>query len=582
LEESEYIDLLDINENIAYLTINFSKPLALTLPLRIYITNDSYPDFTDRNSLFSYIGKSANFARFDISAKVSSLRIDTGDNKIGEAFELDSIVLNRGINIPFAVQRLSIKLALTLSLILSLTTATLLLYHKVRLEYVYLACAIPLGVLYLAALTPLSVPDEQYHYYRSYCISNLLLLQKNTEIIDNHVDFTGFMGHHNSYGAYERLLKEGFFFKKTNSIGALNAVYADNISFNFISYLPQAFGILIARALSMNIFGVFLMGRLLNMIFFALCVSLSIKKLKCFRVPLSIFGLMPMALHQAASFSYDSLINGLSVLLIAHIFNAIYENKTELLPLRDYIWITVIALLLSPNKVVYLPLITLVFLINPKRFGGKKDYLIKTVTVFILCVALNLILNHSMITKIGMNGSEALNWQGRHNYTISYIIDNPAKTIGIFLNTLWKNGKFYLHTSVGQIFSGLSLRSLGRIPRWMIALLFLSVFTRNDGKSHDYTPSIYQRSFYLVISVSIIGLFMLAMFLTCTSDTNPIILGVQGRYFIPIVPLVLFSIKNRYAITQKWYVPSLILGTLLVNSAVLMDIFRQTAVGNFL
>jgi uncharacterized membrane protein len=113
----------------------------------------------------------------------------------------------------------------------------------------------------------------------------------------------------------------------------------------------------------------------------------------------------------------------------------------------------------------------------------------------------------------------------------------------------------------------------------MVAILFFSVFASDDGKSRGYIPSIFQRLFYLVISASVIGLSMLAMFLAWTSDTSPVIEGIQGRYFIPIVPLVLFSIKNRYAITQKWYVPLLILGTLFLNSVVLMDIFRQTAVG---
>jgi uncharacterized membrane protein len=43
------------------------------------------------------------------------------------------------------------------------------------------------------------------------------------------------------------------------------------------------------------------------------------------------------------------------------------------------------------------------------------------------------------------------------------------------------------------------------------------------------------------------------MFIGWTSDIRNIITGVQGRYFIPLIPLALLILKNRFNIENRIY-----------------------------
>jgi uncharacterized membrane protein len=174
-----------------------------------------------------------------------------------------------------------------------------------------------------------------------------------------------------------------------------------------------------------------------------------------------------------------------------------------------------------------------------------------------------------------MPGFNGLNWQGQHNYTVSFVLGHPIRTAVIFLRSLWENGQFYLFSCIGRHFSGLTLKVHKIYSILMIILLFLSV---SDGgsKSKNHVPSSAQRACYLGVSAIITGLVMMALFLAWTSDTSPVVMGVQGRYFIPIIPLVLFAMKTRRAITRKWYCPALVLSALLINSAILLEIYSKT------
>ena len=67
-----------------------------------------------------------------------------------------------------------------------------------------------LGALYLFAMSPLAIPDEEYHYRVSYCLSNYLLGQWNDPLsgAERYFDFALLQGHYNTAAGSARLWKE--------------------------------------------------------------------------------------------------------------------------------------------------------------------------------------------------------------------------------------------------------------------------------------------------------------------------------------------------------------------------------------
>jgi len=258
----------------------------------------------------------------------------------------------------------------------------ILLYIGVKLEYIYIVAALGIGTAYMISVTPLSVPDEPHHYHSTYAISGFILMeQEPLKGEGRHFDYRGLSGHYNVPSSYLRLLNEGIYISKEES-GKIDIPQPYNFSYP-LSYAPQALGVFIARIIGLSFYGVFYLGRFFNLLFYTLCVAFSIKRIKAFKVPILLIGLLPMSLHQAASFSYDSFINGISILFIAYAVSYIYEKRV--FNWKDYFIILMLAILLAPAKAVYVPIVFMVILVvkNWKEYIGNLAWVLSIVILFI-------------------------------------------------------------------------------------------------------------------------------------------------------------------------------------------------------
>jgi len=175
---------------------------------------------------------------------------------------------------------------------------------------------------------------------------------------------------------------------------------------------------------------------------------------------------------------------------------------------------------------------------------------------------------------IGSDVEQSLNWEGGYNYTINFIFDNPIETIRIFLRTIYYEYEHYYYSAFGVYLSGFTLRVPHILINTMVIILIASVFY---GKKDEWQPTILQRSIYLTISAIVFGLCMVSMFLGWTSDTRDIIIGVQGRYFIPILPLLLIIFKcSKIQIPYRVYCNILVTGFLLLQGLIVKHILNYT------
>jgi len=116
------------------------------------------------------------------------------------------------------------------------------------------------------------------------------------------------------------------------------------------------------------------------------------------------------------------------------------------------------------------------------------------------------------------------------------------QTLQIFSTTLKLRGWDWLLESIGRVFAGYSFLNEDRPIILYLFILVLSAFLY-ETDSRSITAA--ERMFFFIIPFGMILATMLSMFLVWTSDTSYIINGVQGRYFIPALPLLLMSLNNR-------------------------------------
>ena len=426
----------------------------------------------------------------------------------------------------------------------------------------------------MVSITPFSPPDEPHHYHSAYEVANYLSLRGNPEVGDSaDFDYAGFAGHHNTSGGYLRAM-EDIDAQPVNG-HPISIPMPRNASY-FIQYLPSALGLTLARIMNLNFVGSFYLGRLFNLMFYAVCVFFAIKQTPIFKLLFCLIALMPMALHQAASFSYDSFINGTALLLTALLLKAIYEDGP--LPKSNYFAIMVVGMLLSPTKLVYWAILLLAILIPEERFGSKKRKIIGVVLLLFTGILLIAIFKlNDILTQTVAVEKDSLNWEGQHNYTLGFLIKNPIATLRILINTLQQFSLGWVCGAVGFSFSGLTLLVSKWIPISYLLLCLASVLIWSKDETVLCRRSdVCQRMAYF-LTFGIVSLaIVLIMFIGWTSDTHDVVLGVQGRYFIPVAVLPFMAIHFPLLRTKQSVEKHLLLLSVLINAATLVQIVNYT------
>lgn len=405
---------------------------------------------------------------------------------------------------------------------------TWLLYNA-RLTYsgFFFRLVLALGLLYLFVITPLSAPDEKTHYHASYEITNRLLSVSVPEYADAaYFDFSGFSSHNQVSSAYLRIMRDFFASEAPmypKQIGILSTIWTLQYP---IEYLPQVLGLWLARSLHLNFILTFLLGRLTNLLFYAVCVYYAIKRTPRYKLLFGLCACVPIALQQAASYSYDSFIIGLSFVLIASILKAILE--TGMLSIRDYLWIVISAVLLAPAKGAYLLIVLAYLLIPSERFSRKSKKWLSFLLLLACCAVFFLMMEIPSLLRILGNAGEKQNAR-----SLSDLLSNPLDTLLLLARSVVDGYRGWILGSVGYQLSGLSVIFPSWVPISFLAILILSATDRIKR----FRPTIPARLCFILIYGLIALSFLLAMALSWSDAELRIIVGVQGRYFTPILTL---------------------------------------------
>lgn len=303
-----------------------------------------------------------------------------------------------------------------------------------------------------------------------------------------------------------------------------------------IYYLPHIFGIMIGRALNMNQYVLYYFSCFLSLIFSVATISFAFSRTKIKSILFYFLALNPAFLQQMCHFTYDGLIYVFAFSFLLFFFNYC-KNRNVL----DLIFSIIFLLLLYPAKEhIYMGLGILYLALFKKQF--KILYHNKKIFYSVLALAI-LIVSVFYVKYIVCNPSTYRIRSGLRDktyltfvYSRTYILLNPLDSIFRFIYTLFLNSWDYLGQAVGLILGARTLCSSFFVQ---VVFIFIAYFSTTD-KSNCVLEKGCR-----VLPLLAIGLVSLLIFFGMfTEYGNAIAIGgVQGRYFIPILPLV-FMILN--------------------------------------
>lgn len=326
---------------------------------------------------------------------------------------------------------------------------------------------------------------------------------------------------------------------------------------NLLGYLPNTLGVLFTSWTSRPLV-IFYAGRIFGFLFFISMLIISLKIInRKFQYLLWFYALMPMIIHQATAFSYDvviiSLILPLTALWINKITNQSF-NKTH------WILVALMVLVISIIKPIYLPLFFLFGLNNWNLKLKYKEF---------IAVALMAIL----VIGIGRIGKGEGNYPTFVNpkLQLQLIINDPVYFLGVVGNT-WRD-KWISHFE--EMVGVMGWRSTPMLNNYLnfTFLILATCIVVKLAKDIKNKINVRQLIGILAVILSVIFLGTLAMYLTWSPVGDKSVEGIQGRYWLPLVPywLVLFGGLTAYAKETRWF-KNLILCLVLFGSVVTISL----------
>lgn len=442
---------------------------------------------------------------------------------------------------------------------------------QVRMEKLFLLMAIILGIGHIFLMPAYSTPDERGHFSTAYYYSNILMgkqaVDEEGNVLVRNEDLLLNVENIRPSSATYGLIVDHLFEGSTDN--TMVSYDRPPLKASFWAYLPQIIGITIARLLNMGNIPLLLLSRFLALAFYMACTYFAIKLIPFGKSTMLAVALLPMALEEGSSFSYDMTVNALSFLFIGYVLWLAYDRKSA--SAKDWIRMAVLMFFMAPIKVVYVLLAPMCLLIPGRR---QKKYWVGTAGVVgfgvISCLLLRLtsIVNVASVSGAGSGGAAL------QTYTISYILSTPIRTVDILYNTL--------REVTDAILAPLFAQRLGYwdiyVP-YYIAFGFVLVLLCSTivSEKEQVCVKSSHKALMLILSLGMIGGITLSMMLDFTDISDTAIRGIQGRYFIPFLPLVLFLFRGKMISARRSMDRYIAVAVYMLNYFTLWRIFETVA-----
>jgi uncharacterized membrane protein len=300
--------------------------------------------------------------------------------------------------------------------------------------------------------------------------------------------------------------------------------------------------LLLPQAISMRIFGraaglppllVFYICRFASLISYTVLVWLAIRLIPFGKWILLILAASPMALFQATTISPDAISNGIGFLFLAGCLRA---TQFQEIGWKECGYLLFLIFVLFLGKLNLLPLALFPFLLIPlSRFTKKGIYvfLLGTTIILFLVEAVGWYIIASArsdpLLANDANPAAQLRYILDHPFTFPQIIIKDLITNGWTYVQEWINGYGYYYWTPPQIVSFFFLLGLGAV------ILMNPTHEQVDRKFRIIFIFVFVTGYLATVG---------AEYTTFTPVGSNQIFGIQGRYFIPLSPLLFLALAS--------------------------------------
>lgn len=432
-------------------------------------------------------------------------------------------------------------------------TYFLLAVFRKKTENVFLFSGAVLAVIYLLLLPPMSVPDEEVHFKAAYTYANQLM-GKDTEagrVLMDKEDYQALKLFKStpSLSEYDTL-KENI--GKSGRIEGTKEVHYSDTQAPAVTYLPGIIGIVIGRLLGLNGILVIVLGRLCSILFYLFTMYWFIRLMPCGKAAAFIIAILPMTIQQCCSYSYDSVVIEVVFLYLAVLFGLLYR-KEKIQRYHVVLYVIFMIIMAMSKGGTYMPLCLLTIMIPADRFKDKKQKWIFTGSMATIAVVAFLSSTLSYVLYVASPTAEqaATSYLEGEAYGAAGLLEDPMNFICLLTRILFLSGDGFVETMLGMQLSWLNVFVSRIVIYGMLFMMILSIQQVKEKDGSQFEVTTVQKVSYAVCMVLSAGMVFVSMFMSWTPKNSTAIAGVQGRYFLPLLPVFLLLFYNRNLIQRK-------------------------------
>lgn len=291
-------------------------------------------------------------------------------------------------------------------------------------------------------------------------------------------------------------------------------------------YVPQIVAVWTGGAVGLSVEATVRLGRVLNAALTLALFLLAFRLMPWGRLFVLLLALMPMTAAMAASLGQDGLVLGTSALAVAIALRARQERRWTRATLA---LLGLAGAILALTKIVYLPLLLLALFPIP-RGADRLRWLAVPLLLSLVSGALAFAWLHSNAGAVIRHAPGIPDPGGQ----MAFIASNPAALVYAMVHTATiRSGWILMSTfnfgwmTVGPVKAAAALAGGAAALAWW------------QGESRK--PERAWRSWAALVALLTAGAVAAAMYIGSTPLRAPVILGLQGRYFLPLLPIPLLA-----------------------------------------
>lgn len=423
------------------------------------------------------------------------------------------------------------------------------------------------GLAYAVVTPPDRVPDEFGHFFRAVAMAEGDFFPPIGYISPGHHFPAGFWMFRHRIGKDDTTARYTLAEIRTAYAEPLNRKQTAGIEFpawySPAPYAAQTVVAFIGIQSGWRPFWIFYLGRIANLI---ACLAIILLAMRSIPQRASVVGavlLLPMTLYELASWSADGMTISVAILLTCLIVRNI--EAEGIARTRELVALAAVAFMLGLCKPAYFLLILPALAIPTSRFGSVRRRVIGLLGLA-AAISIGTILSAASARAGHYNPRKSLPVDPTQQ--LQCIREDPVRFAGIIADDMRHNGRFYLEEMIGRLGMMNVKLPMPLIVAECLLLLWVGLSCGVRWKRVGRLTAI------AACAATILGI-SLAQYLVWSIICGDTIEGIQGRYYLPVLTLLLFSLAAKARERAMSLVPIVVMGVVANGVAmwVLIDFY---------